>query len=38
MDNLTDLPNIGTTLANKLKMVGINNLHDLAETGSRKHY
>ena len=34
MENLTVLPNIGTTLANKLKMVGINNLHDLAETGS----
>ena len=31
---LTDLPNIGTTLAKKLKMIGVNNDSDLLALGS----
>ena len=34
MKNLMDLPNIGTTLAEKLHMVGIYNEIDLKQTGS----
>jgi len=34
MNKLTDLPNIGKTLAEKLEMVGIQNEHDLKQTGS----
>lgn len=34
MKELTDLPNIGKTLADKLKSVGIENEHDLKIIGS----
>jgi DNA transformation protein len=35
LDNdLTDLPNIGRTLADKLKMIGISTPRDLINTGS----
>ena len=34
MKSLTDLPNIGKTLADKLKSVGIENEHDLKTIGS----
>ena len=34
MNSLKDLPNIGVTLADKLKMTGILNEEDLKEIGS----
>jgi DNA transformation protein and related proteins len=34
MKSLTDLPNIGKTLADKLRSVGIENEHDLQTIGS----
>ena len=34
MSSLTDLPNIGKVLAEKLKCVGIENEHDLKSVGS----
>lgn len=34
MNNLEELPNIGKTLAEKLKLVGIENSHDLKSVGS----
>jgi len=34
MKQLTDLPNIGKTLAEKLHLIGINNEQELKETGS----
>ncbi len=34
MNSLTEAPNIGNTLALKLKSAGINNLQELKETGS----
>lgn len=36
MRNLTDLPNIGKTLAKKLNTIGINNTQELIELGSEK--
>jgi len=36
MKELSDLPNIGKVLANKLKQVGINNEHELKLIGSEK--
>ncbi|MCB0662284.1 MAG: TfoX/Sxy family protein [Saprospiraceae bacterium] len=36
MNNLTALPNIGKTLAEKLTKVGIHNLQDLEAIGSEK--
>ena len=34
MDNLTELPNIGTILAQKLEGIGVSNHEDLAALGS----
>ncbi len=34
MNKLTDLPNIGKTLANKLEIAGIQNEQELKEVGS----
>ena len=34
MDDLTQLPNIGSVLAEKLNQIGINTYDDLAEMGS----
>lgn len=34
MKNLTELPNIGKTLADKLNMIGIENEQDLKQLGS----
>lgn len=34
MNSLTEAPNIGTTLALKLKSAGINNIQELKEIGS----
>ncbi len=34
MKQLTDLPNIGKTLANKLEMIGIRNEQELKQIGS----
>jgi DNA transformation protein len=34
MKQLTDLPNIGKTLANKLEMIGIKNEQELKQIGS----
>ena len=34
MGNLTDLPNIGKTLADKLNLIGIENEQELEQLGS----
>ncbi|MFC2135358.1 TfoX/Sxy family protein [Bacteroidota bacterium] len=36
MKELTNLPNIGKTLAQKLKMIGVNNEQELKAMGSEK--
>lgn len=36
MKELTDLPNIGKTLACKLNIIGINNVNDLKQIGSEE--
>jgi DNA transformation protein len=38
MNNLTDIPNIGKVLAEKLQEVGINNEDDLRNTGSEQAF
>jgi DNA transformation protein and related proteins len=34
MENLTNLPNIGKTLADKLSLIGVENEQDLKQLGS----
>lgn len=36
MRTLTDLPNIGKTLSNKLNLIGVRNEQDLIQLGSEK--
>ena len=36
MKQLTDLPNIGKTLAEKLNAIGIENVQDLKKNGKRE--